>query len=249
MAHRLLVVEDAPDIAAPLLHTLRREGYDVSWQQNGTDALAHLREEPTDLVVLDLGLPDMDGLDVCREARELGYAGAIMICTARGQELDKVVGLDQGADDYLSKPFGLAELHARVRALLRRAAPVAEAPAGAAAPAVAPPAQPDPAAARAAAASGLVVDTQARRVRHGGTEVVLSAKEFDVLALLVASPGAVVSRERLMSEVWDEHWFGSTKTLDVTIGRLRQKLDDHGVRHRITNVRGVGFRLDEGLDA
>lgn len=242
MAHRLLVVEDAPDIAAPLLHTLRREGYDVTWRQTGREALDHLRSEPTDLVVLDLGLPDIDGLEVCREAREMGFAGGIMICTARGQELDRVVGLDQGADDYLPKPFGLAELHARVRALLRRAAPVEQPPA----PPVAAPSVPE---AVAAPEPGLVVDRQARRVRHAEREVALSAKEFDVLALLTEQPGAVVPRERLMSEVWDEHWFGSTKTLDVTIGRLRQKLEDHGVRHRITNVRGVGFRLDEGPDA
>jgi DNA-binding response OmpR family regulator len=165
----------------------------------------------------------MDGLDVCRRVREDGFVGGIIICTARGDELDKVVGLDLGADDYLPKPFSLAELQARVRALLRRsAAPTA-------------PVAPE---------GTLHIDRSARRVTVGGNEVVLTAKEYDVLAVLSERPGAVVSRERLMSEVWDENWFGSTKTLDVTVGRLRQKLTDADARAEVVNVRGVGFRLE-----
>ncbi len=230
MGARVLVVEDSADIAHPLVRTLKREGYDVTWHETGREGLHHLGTEPTDLLILDLGLPDMDGLDVCQEARDGGFTGGILICTARGDELDRVVGLDHGADDYLPKPFGLAEMHARVRALLRRTSTAAPA-----APAV-----------EAPAPRGLVVDRSARRVLVDGTEVPLTTKEHDVLALLTRAPGSVVSRETIMAEVWDEHWFGSTKTLDVTIGRLRQKLDDAGAPERIVNVRGVGFRLDRG---
>jgi DNA-binding response OmpR family regulator len=226
MTHHVLVVEDSPDIAYPLVRTLEREGYSVTWHETGGEGLRTLGTEPVDLLILDLGLPDMDGLDVCQQARAAGFTGGIMICTARGEELDRVVGLDYGADDYLPKPFGLAELHARVRALLRRTAPAA---------ATAP-----------AAPQGLVIDRNARRVVFEGDEVALTTKEYDVLALLTDVPGSVVSREQIMAEVWDENWFGSTKTLDVTIGRLRQKLEEAGAPERIVNVRGVGFRLDSG---
>jgi DNA-binding response OmpR family regulator len=192
------------------------------------------------LVVLDLGLPDIDGLDVCRQLRDEGFAGGIIILTARDGELDRVVGLDVGADDYIAKPFALAELLARLRALLRRSAgalatPVAAADAGAGAE---------------ASPHSLVVDADARRVFAGGREIALSTKEFDLLELLARDRGIVATRERLMDEVWDENWFGSTKTLDVTVARLRQKLDDAGADVRITTIRGVGFRLDDGdLDA
>ena len=226
MVHRVLLVEDEADIALPLVRTLEREGYGVSWADSGRGALDHLDSHDTDLVILDLGLPDMDGIDVCRAARESGYDGGIMIVTARAGELDRVVGLDYGADDYLSKPFGLAELQARVRALLRRSQR-AEAPSE-------------------VTASGLRIDSGARRVFVGGDEVVLTAKEFDVLALLADHRDRVVTREQLMSEVWDENWFGSTKTLDVTIGRLRTKLEAAGSAPRVVAIRGVGFRLETG---
>ena len=229
MTFRILVVEDSEDIAAPLVRTLEREGYAVAWVETGEAGLDHLAAHEVDLTILDLGLPDIDGLEVCRSSRARGYAGAIMICTARGEELDRVVGLDYGADDYLAKPFGLAELHARVRALLRRTAPRPEA------------ASPAPAEDR-----GITVDRDARRVTFAGTEISLTTKEYDVLAMLTESPGSVVSRETMMSEVWDEHWFGSTKTLDVTVGRLRQKLELAGVPECVVTVRGVGFRLDRG---
>lgn len=222
---QVLVVEDEEDIAFPLVRTLEREGYDVTWVDSGHRALSHLRESPADIVILDLGLPDLDGLDVCRAARADGYEGAIMIVTARAGELDRVVGLDFGADDYLSKPFGLAELQARVRALLRRSQVRAV------------PAEDDE-------EDGLRIDTGARRVLSGEQEVSLTAKEFDVLALLFSQRDKVVPRERLMSEVWDENWFGSTKTLDVTIGRLRTKLEEAGAAERVVAVRGVGFRLE-----
>jgi DNA-binding response OmpR family regulator len=230
VGRHILVVEDDDGIAVPLQRTLDREGYVVERVAEGGAALARAGDD-IDLVVLDLGLPDMDGLDVCRRLREQGFTGGIMILTARDGELDRVVGLDVGADDYVAKPFALAELLARLRALLRRSA----VPAAAAAPATAPP-----------AASALVVDVDARRAFAGDRELQLSTKEFDLLAQLHTHRGVVVTRERLMDEVWDENWFGSTKTLDVTIARLRQKLEESRAGVHITTLRGVGFRLDEG---
>lgn len=227
MVQDVLVVEDEEDIAVPLMRTLEREGYDVSRVSGGADAMSFVVEKRPAVVILDLGLPDMDGLDVCRAAREAGFEGGILIVTARAGELDRVVGLDFGADDYLSKPFGLAELQARVRALLRRS------PGGA-----------NGGSTTTETATGLRIDTDARRVTIEQSEVALTAKEFDVLALLAASRDKVVSREQLMSEVWDENWFGSTKTLDVTIGRLRTKLETAGVVERVVAIRGVGFRLE-----
>ena len=227
VSHRVLVVEDEEDIAFPLVRTLEREGYTVTWVESGAAALRELAPgagSPTDVVILDLGLGDMDGLDVCREARACGFDGGIMIVTARAGELDRVVGLDYGADDYLAKPFGLAELQARVRALLRRtvsrAAPVR--------------------------GGGLRIDVGAHRVYTDDREIPLTGKEFEVLVLLASERGKVVARDRLMAEVWDENWFGSTKTLDVTIGRLRSKLEAAGVLEKVVAVRGVGFRLEGG---
>ncbi|WP_338088000.1 response regulator transcription factor [Nocardioides lijunqiniae] len=224
MGHRVLVVEDEEDIAIPLVRTLEREGYDVLWVDSGQKALDELAARTTDVVILDLGLPDIDGLEVCRQARDSGFAGAIMIVTARAGELDRVVGLDYGADDYLAKPFGLAELQARVRALIRRTSgltgrePVDD--------------------------GALRIDVAARRVYAGDDEVPLTGKEFDVLNILAAHRDKVVARATLMADVWDENWYGSTKTLDVTIGRLRQKLEGVGVSERVVAVRGVGFRLE-----
>ena len=231
---RVLVVEDEEDIAFPLVRTLEREGYTVTWVMDGEAALAQLQKEQEDVVILDLGLPDMDGLEVCRKARDAGYEGAIMIVTARGGELDRVVGLDYGADDYLAKPFGLAELQARVRALLRRTGS-----SGAAGDEAEPEVDPD----------ALRIDVAARRVYAGSEEISLTGKEFEVLNILAANRDKVVSRGRLMADVWDENWYGSTKTLDVTIGRLRQKLESVGVTERVVAVRGVGFRLEGAVDA
>nr|WP_309298620.1 response regulator transcription factor [Arthrobacter mangrovi] len=236
--HHVLVVEDDDGIALPLIRTLQREGYDVARESEGLAGLKRALAGPVDLVILDLGLPDVDGLEVCRRLREDGYGGTILILTARAGELDRVVGLDVGADDYMAKPFGLAELLARTRALLRRTRVTVPA-AGAADPAAWP-----AAATAATPPSVLHVDIQSRRALVEGHEVPLTAKEFDVLALLNSEPGTVFTRERLMDTVWDENWFGSTKTLDVTIGRLRQKLEEHGAPARVTTVRGVGFRLE-----
>ena len=232
MPHRLLLVEDDDQIAAPLIRTLEREDYEVERFATGLPAIERVAAGGVDLVLLDLGLPDVDGLEVCRRLRAASFEGGIMILTARGGELDRVVGLDVGADDYLAKPFPLAEMLARVRALLRRSS---AAPAAAAVPDVPPADVP---------ADVLRVDAQARRAWVGDAEIALTAKEFDVIALLASEPGSVVTRERVMDEVWDENWFGSTKTLDATLGRLRQKLEDSGARSRVVTVRGVGFRLE-----
>jgi DNA-binding response OmpR family regulator len=222
-AHRVLLVEDESEIASPLVRALEREGYAVVRAETGREALAMVVRDQPDAVILDLGLPDMDGLEVCRSLREADYTGAVLILTARSRELDRVVGLDAGADDYLAKPFGLAELLARLRALLRRTtARGSTRPAG----------------------RTLHVDVEAHRVSVGDAEVPLTGKEFDVLTVLVAHRDKVVSRAQLMAEVWSEGWYGSTKTLDVTIGRLRQKLEQVTTTERVVTVRGVGFRLE-----
>lgn len=249
---RLLVMEDDDDVAAPLLRALAREGHEVSRVALGADGLARVAEGGIDLVLLDLGLPDIDGLDVCRQLRENGYDGGVLMLTARASELDRVDGLDVGADDYLAKPFGLAELQARTRALLRRtsrgssgaAASGGAVASGGAAGSGGAAASGDEAPAGLPAVHGVRVDRDARRAWAGEAELALTEKEFDLLAELWSSRGVVLTREALMDAVWDENWFGSTKTLDVTMARLRQKLEAAGVGGLITTVRGVGFRFD-----
>jgi two-component system response regulator RegX3 len=214
---RLLVVEDDDAIAVPLVEGLSRAGYSVDRAATGTEALARVAR--ADLVLLDLGLPDMDGSEVCRQVRKTS-AVPIIIVSARGDESDRVLGLELGADDYLVKPFGLRELVARVRAVSRRAV-----------------SDPDQLLQRVGAVE---IDRRARRVTVDEVEVALSPKEFDLLSLLGQDPGAVVSREQIMDEVWDPHWYGPTRTLDVHVASLRKKLGDPGL---IETVRRVGFRL------
>ena len=218
----LLVVEDDTSIAEPLLDGLRREGFDVTWVATGAEALA---TPASDLVLLDLGLPDMDGKDVCREMRERSTV-PIIVVTARGDEIDRVVLLELGADDYMVKPFGFRELVARIRAVHRRSSS-----------ALAEPNVDDP----MQRLGVLTIDRRTRRVTVGDTEVTLTPKEFDLLSLLADDPGAVRTREEIMDEVWDPHWYGPTKTLDVHMAALRKKL---GEADWITTIRGVGFRLD-----
>jgi len=215
---QLLVVEDDDAIAVPLVEGLQRAGFAVERVSTGAAALT--RAGACDLVLLDLGLPDGDGTDVCRRIRT-GSAVPIIVVSARGDESERVLALELGADDYVVKPFGMRELVARVRAVSRRTVPLAEAPA---------PQRIGP----------LEIDRRARRVRVDGREVALSPKEFDLLAVLGEDPGAVVSRQQLMDEVWDPHWYGPTKTLDVHVASLRKKLGDPGL---IETVRSVGFRL------
>ncbi len=218
----VLVVEDDPAIAVPLARGLAQAGFGTVVVGTGAEALAAPR---TDVVLLDLGLPDMDGLDVCRRLRAASDV-PIIVVTARGDEIDRVIGLEVGADDYVVKPVGLRELVARIRAVLRRARPT-----GASAAAQE---------GEVSTAGDLVVDRRTRRVTVAGTEVPLTPKEFDLLALLAEDPGAVFRRTDIIESVWDRNWYGPTRTLDVHVTALRKKLGDPGW---VETVRGIGFRL------
>ncbi|MDE0805071.1 MAG: response regulator transcription factor [Acidimicrobiales bacterium] len=220
---RILVVEDDEGIGAGLVRALDGAGHDPIWVRTSAEATAADVDE-VDLVLLDLGLPDGDGLDLCRQLHDEEPDLPILILTARSTETDIVVGLDAGADDYLIKPFRLAELLARIRALLRRQ----------------PAESPD-----VVEVGDVRVDNAARRVHVDGTELNLRQKEFDLLSLLIRHAGTVVTRDDAMEQVWDEHWFGSTKTLDVTLASLRQHLGEpRSDQSRITTLRGVGFRFE-----
>ena len=224
----ILLVEDDESIGRGLVGVLQTQGYEPTWVTSAKAAFDSLRRGGPELVLLDLGLPDLDGIEVCRRLRANDPGLPIVILTARHQEVDVVLGLDAGADDYVAKPFRLAELLARVRAHLRR------------------PRAPDDSA--PFVVGDLEIDPSARRARLGGDELDLRAKEFDLLAFLAAEAGSALTRERIMSEVWDEHWFGSTKTLDMHVSALRRKLGeksgDEGRPSRITTLRGVGYRYE-----
>ena len=213
------MVEDDDSISEPLCAGLRREGFDVVLARTAAEALDGA---PGDLVLLDLGLPDLDGRVVCRELRARSDV-PIIVVTARGDEIDRVMLLELGADDYVVKPFGFRELVARIRAVLRRAE----------------------ATPRTVAASditrwnGITIDLRTRTVQVDGDPVALTPKEFQLLAELAVDPGAVVTRDELIERVWDEHFWGSTKTLDVHVASLRKKIG----APRIVTVRGVGFYL------
>ena len=225
----ILLVEDEASIAEPFARLLAREGFDATVAGTVAQALELFERREPDLVLLDLNLPDGDGRDVARELRTRSRVPIIML-TARGTETDRVVGLEIGADDYVVKPFSSAEVVARIRAVLRRTAETA-----AAAPA--PSEEP-------VEIQGLRIEPAARRVYLDGEELDLSRKEYELLVELAANAGRVVTREDLMARVWDENWFGSTKTLDVHIGWLRRKLGDDAAHPRwIETVRGVGFRF------
>lgn len=222
----VVLVEDDEGIARPLVAALRNSGYDVAHVTTGRAALRAVGPA-TDAVILDLGLPDLDGVEVCRRLRRsLGPDLAILVLTARTSETDVVVGLDAGADDYVPKPFRLAELQARLRALLRRAR--ATSPGD-----------------EILAAQDVQLEPGPRRAHVGDRELDLTPKEFDLLQLLLEEAGQVVARDRIMRRVWDEHWFGSTKTLDVHVSSLRRKLgDDPQAPRYVSTVRGVGLRFE-----
>ena len=225
---RILVVEDEFSISEPFSRLLAREGFDPVVAPTVSEALDEFTRQRPDLILLDLGLPDGDGRDVAREVRRESEVPIIML-TARGTETDRIVGLEIGADDYVVKPFSSAEVIARIRAVLRRAPAEAEE-------------APDDR--EAIEVRGLRIDPASRKASLDGEELDLSRKEFDLLAEIAYASGDVVSRDELMSRVWDENWFGSTKTLDVHVGWLRKKLgDDASDPCWIETVRGVGFRL------
>ncbi|WP_129292434.1 response regulator transcription factor [Streptomyces lydicus] len=220
---RIVVVEDDEAIGGRLAAMLRARGHACDWCSDGAAALERAGREPAELVLLDLGLPDVDGFELCRRLRELLPQAVLVVLTARSGEMDVIEALESGADDYLTKPFRLAELQARIAAHLRRAAPGRQGGPG------------------RTEHGTLLIDRTARRCLTPEGEVELRPKEFDLLARLAASVGSAVSREDLMGDVWDTNWFGSTKTLDVHIAALRHKLGD---RVRITTLRHFGYRLE-----
>jgi two-component system response regulator RegX3 len=221
---RLLVVEDEQAISEPFCRALAREGFEPVLASTLAEARMRLKEHAPDLVLLDLRLPDGDGRELARELRATSQLPIIML-TARGSEVDRVVGLELGADDYVVKPFAAAEVIARIRAVLRRS-------------------RQGEARQDRLTAGEVMIDVPARRAWLQGRELSLTRKEFDLLVRLARNAGEVVTREDLMSDVWDENWFGSTKTLDVHMAALRRKLgeDSSSPRH-IHTVRGVGFRF------
>jgi two-component system response regulator RegX3 len=222
-SERVLLVEDEASISEPFSSALAREGFVPIIAASMAEARAELKEHEPDIVLLDLMLPDGDGRELARELRATSQVPMIML-TARGSEVDRVVGLELGADDYVVKPFAAAEVIARIRAVLRRSRPR----------------EPE----RRLTAGDVTIDVAARRAWLAGRELSLTRKEFDLLVRLARSAGQVVTREDLMSDVWDENWFGSTKTLDVHMTALRRKLgEDSAAPRRIQTVRGVGFRF------
>ncbi len=222
----MLLVEDEESISEPFARALARAGFRTRVARTGSEAIELASALEPDVVLLDLALPDQDGRDVCRRLRQ-GSDVPIIMVTASGALTDRVVGLELGADDYVVKPFSVAEVVARIRAVLRRV-------------------RPDASDGGPLTLGELRIDVPARRVWRSGQEIELTRKEFDLLARLVKDAGRVVTREALMSDVWDMNWFGSTKTLDVHIAWLRRKLGDDPARPTyIHTVRGVGFRLAE----
>jgi DNA-binding response OmpR family regulator len=223
MKARVLLVEDEVAISEPLAELLAREGFEPQVAPTLSDARRILEADEPDLVLLDVMLPDGDGRDLAREIRTSSDVPIVML-TARGEEIDRVLGLELGADDYVVKPFSARELVARIRAIQRRGRGTAR---------------------RGAIQVGeLTLDPAARTCTKAGEPLDLSAKEFDLLHILMAGAGTVITRERIMDEVWDPHWFGPTKTLDVHISWLRKKIEDDPSSPRyITTVRGVGFRF------
>jgi DNA-binding response OmpR family regulator len=216
---KVLLVEDDPSIAASLVEGLQANGFTVTHVSTGAGALS---APAVDVVLLDIGLPDMDGFDVCRQIRKSSMVPIILL-TARSEELDRVVGLELGADDYVTKPFGFRELVARIRAVTRRAGMADSVVSG---PIV---------------LGALSIDERTRRALLDGEELQLTTKEFDLLVYLAAEPGVVHRRTDILEHVWDVNWYGPTKTLDAHIAALRKKL---GNPEWIQAVRGVGFRLE-----
>lgn len=220
---RILLVEDDPSVAASVIDGLVSVNMDVEHVSTGSEAITKGLAEIFDLILLDLGLPDLNGQDVCRSIREKS-AIPIIILSARSEEIDRVLALEFGADDYLVKPFGMRELIARIRAVARRA-------------------NPSESASQVATQEigSLSIDRRAQKVFVNDLDVHLTPKEFDLLAYLATDPGAVYRRNDIMSVVWDSNWYGTTKTVDAHVAALRKKL---GNQDWIEAVRGVGFRLE-----
>ncbi|MGH9025712.1 MAG: response regulator [Acidimicrobiia bacterium] len=226
-AARILVVEDDPNVAEVVSRYLEREGYDVEHLSDGREALAHAGTALPDLVVLDLMLPGLNGLEVCRRLRSIAAVPVVML-TARSDEEDRIAGLELGADDYVAKPFSPRELTARVKAVLRRA----QLPLGG----------PEPVG--LIKAGDLEVDLAAREIRQHGAPVTLTAREFDLLAFLARHPRQAFGRDELLERVWG-YSYGDTSTVTVHMRRLREKVEaDPSKPKRLVTVWGVGYRFD-----
>jgi DNA-binding response OmpR family regulator len=233
LGHRALVVDDERSLAELVGSYLTRDGFEVSLAHDGQRAIELAREFDPDVMVLDLGLPLMDGVEVCRVVRTFSDCYIVML-TARNEEIDKLIGLSVGADDYLTKPFSPRELLARIQAMLRRprATTTGARPSTEALPRV---------------FGGLSVDVAGREVHCDGLEVALTRTEFDVLAALSARPSLAFTRRQLIDAVWDQAWVGDEHLVDVHIGHLRRKLgDDPGSPHYVRTVRGIGYRMGDG---
>jgi DNA-binding response OmpR family regulator len=230
MNKKILVVEDEPAIAMALRDELEFEGFDVALAEDGTRALESMLSARPDLVVLDLMLPGRNGFEVCREARRAGFDAPIIMLTARAESVDKIRGLDIGADDYVTKPFQLAELVARIRAVLRRADKRA----------------PEPEAARILQIGLLRVDVRKREVARGDCKIELTRKEFQLLELMLARPGEVITRDEFLDSIWGEDVYVTHRTVDTHVATLRKKLEEDPNHPRyILSVRGIGYKLNE----
>ncbi len=224
MAEKILLVDDEPTLLDTLAYNLRSSGYQVVTAADGVTALEQARVEAPDLIVLDLMLPELDGLTVCRSLRQVSDV-PILVLTARTGELDKIVGLESGADDYMTKPFSLGELQARIRALLRRAGPRRQGD--------------------EIRSGDLVLNLVSRRAFLGETELILSPKEFSLLAELMRHQGAVLTRDLLLTRIWGYDYYGDSRTVDVHIRWLREKIEaDPSAPTRIVTVRGIGYRFE-----
>lgn len=224
MAEKILLVDDEPTLLETLALNLRTSGYEVVTASDGAAALEMANSESPDLIVLDLMMPELDGLTVCRSLRQVSDT-PILVLTARTGELDKIIGLESGADDYMTKPFSLGELQARLRALLRRAGPRRLSD--------------------EIRSGDLMLNLVSRRAYLSGKELVLSPKEFSLLAELMRHQGAVLSRDLLLTRVWGYDFFGDSRTVDVHVRWLREKIEPNPSQpERITTVRGIGYRFE-----
>ena len=224
MAEKILLVDDEPTLLETLALNLRTSGYEVVTASDGATALEMANAESPDLIVLDLMMPELDGLTVCRSLRQVSET-PILVLTARTGELDKIIGLESGADDYMTKPFSLGELQARLRALLRRAGPRRLSD--------------------EMRSGDLVLNLVSRRAYLAGKELVLSPKEFSLLAELMRHQGAVLSRDLLLTRVWGYDFFGDSRTVDVHVRWLREKIEENPSQPaHITTVRGIGYRFE-----
>lgn len=240
---RALVVEDDADIRSLIEYTLTTQGFEVTAVDTGTAAIEAVRTFDPDLITLDLGLPGIDGIETCRRVRELTEAYVVMI-TARNEQIDRLLGLETGADDFIAKPFDAHELKARVNAMFRRPRRPSAAPA-APAPAAAPPAHLDTPASHEVLQHGMLrVDVDGRRAFKDGEELALTRTEFDLLAELMRSPARVWSRETLLRSVWGTEWSSDTHLVEVHIGNLRRKLGETKDARFVRTVRGVGYRME-----